>query len=265
MYGTRKSVKAVRLLLALGALFTVTVTALAERLPIKIYTTADGLGHNVVHRVVCDSRGFLWFCTREGLSRFDGYNFTNYGLDQGLPSAIINDLLETPDGQYWVATSAGLCRFNPLGKIEAGAGAIFTVYSPAEDKRSKHISTLLRDRAGHVWCGTSNGLYRCEVYGNAVNFVPVELGISDYLQSRSIECLLEDRAGRLWVGAAIGLFRLWPDGRVEAYTARNGLPGVGIYSLLEDREGRIWAGTKTGGICLLAPDPAPAHRLPSEA
>jgi hypothetical protein len=32
-----------------------------------------------------DSRGFLWFCTNEGLSRFDGYGFTNYSTDQGLP------------------------------------------------------------------------------------------------------------------------------------------------------------------------------------
>jgi streptogramin lyase len=51
----------------------------AERLPVKIYTTADGLGHNSVNRIVRDSRGFLWFCTLEGLSRFDGYSFTTYG------------------------------------------------------------------------------------------------------------------------------------------------------------------------------------------
>src|SRR6185503_9261560 len=89
--------------------------AVAERLPIKSYTTADGLPHNNVNRIVRDSRGFLWFCTFEGLSRFDGYSFTTYGIAQGLPSQVVNDLLETRDGQYWVATSAGLCRFNPNG------------------------------------------------------------------------------------------------------------------------------------------------------
>lgn len=81
--------------------------AVAERLPIKTYTTADGLGHNNVHRIVRDSRGFLWFCTFEGLSRFDGYSFTTYGLAHGLPSQVVNDLLETRDGRYWVATGAG--------------------------------------------------------------------------------------------------------------------------------------------------------------
>src|ERR1041384_3966695 len=88
-------------------------------LPLKLYTVADGLAHNVVNRIVRDSRGFLWFCTDEGLSRFDGYSFTTYGLEQGLPSAVVNDLVETRQGDYWVATANGLCYFNPLGKAPA--------------------------------------------------------------------------------------------------------------------------------------------------
>ena len=46
--------------------------ALAERLPIKSYTSADGLGSSFVNYLMRDSRGFMWFCTRDGLSRFDG-------------------------------------------------------------------------------------------------------------------------------------------------------------------------------------------------
>ena len=67
----------------------------AERLPLKTYTTADGLAHNVINKIVRDSRSFLWFCTFEGLSRFDGYTFTTYGVDAELPSPVINDLLGT--------------------------------------------------------------------------------------------------------------------------------------------------------------------------
>ncbi|MBI3950056.1 MAG: hypothetical protein HY314_06340 [Acidobacteria bacterium] len=63
---------------------TVATPLQAERLPIKVYTTADGLAQNFVNRIVRDSRGFLWFCTEDGLSRYDGYTFTNYGPEQGL-------------------------------------------------------------------------------------------------------------------------------------------------------------------------------------
>jgi ligand-binding sensor domain-containing protein len=87
----------------------------AQQLPLKSYTTADGLAHNSVNRIVRDSRGFLWFCTEEGLSRFDGYTFTNYGVEQGLPHRSVNDFLETRAGEFWLATSGGLVRFNPQG------------------------------------------------------------------------------------------------------------------------------------------------------
>src|SRR5689334_1726995 len=77
-------------------------TAFAEHLPLKPYTVADGLPNNVINKIVRDSRGFLWFCTGEGLSRFDGYSFTNYGVDQGLPHTMVNDFLETRSGEIWI-------------------------------------------------------------------------------------------------------------------------------------------------------------------
>src|SRR6187549_1172128 len=88
----------------------------AERLPLKPYATADGLAHNDVHRIVRDSRGFLWFCTAGGLSQFDGYTFRNFGTEHGLPHSSVNDLLETRGGEYWLATDGGLVRFDPKGR-----------------------------------------------------------------------------------------------------------------------------------------------------
>ena len=41
----------------------------AEQLPVKRYTTADGLAGNRVECILRDSHGFLWFGTTEGLSR----------------------------------------------------------------------------------------------------------------------------------------------------------------------------------------------------
>lgn len=88
----------------------------AEQLPLKIYTSADGLANDVVNKIVADSRGFLWFCTDDGLSRFDGYKFKNYTQEDGLPHRSITDFLETKGGTYLVATPRGLAVFNPNGK-----------------------------------------------------------------------------------------------------------------------------------------------------
>ena len=66
-----------RWICALTVLFVLTATAArAERLPIRAYTTDDGLADERIKCIVPDSRGFLWFCGADGLSRFDGRGFT---------------------------------------------------------------------------------------------------------------------------------------------------------------------------------------------
>ncbi|HYG80185.1 MAG TPA: DUF4214 domain-containing protein [Pyrinomonadaceae bacterium] len=81
--------------------------ARSEQLPVKHYTTADGLGSSKVTHIFQDSRGFLWFSTRDGLSRFDGYGFVTYDTRHGLSAPTINYLTETRAGVYWVATNGG--------------------------------------------------------------------------------------------------------------------------------------------------------------
>jgi ligand-binding sensor domain-containing protein len=82
----------------------------AERLPIQTYNTSNGLAHDRIRSIVPDSRGFLWFCTADGLSRFDGRGFVNYGLAQGLPHPSVEEIVEVGPGLYWVATVGGLAR-----------------------------------------------------------------------------------------------------------------------------------------------------------
>jgi ligand-binding sensor domain-containing protein len=52
----------------------------AEQLPIRIYRAADGLARELVQTIVADKNGYPWFGTDYGLSRFDGYALTNYGV-----------------------------------------------------------------------------------------------------------------------------------------------------------------------------------------
>src|ERR1022692_2925584 len=134
------------------------VLAHAEQLPIRIYRTADGLARDDVQSVVADKAGYLWFGTVEGLSRFDGYEFTNYGLNEGLPHASANALLLTRDGGLWIGTSRGLCRFNPESRLPSGHQ--FTVYQPSAVRGTQFIIALAEDRDGSIWCGTGAGLFR---------------------------------------------------------------------------------------------------------
>ncbi|HEY7184527.1 MAG TPA: two-component regulator propeller domain-containing protein, partial [Blastocatellia bacterium] len=254
------------------ALIAMSSLTRAERLPIKTYAIVDGLAHNKINKIVRDSRGFLWFCTGDGLSRFDGYTFTNYGTDQGLPHREVNDFLETRNGEYWVATNAGLVRFNPKAPPErrvvyinganendSRAWPMFTVIVPDEKERpARAINVLLEDHSGAVWCGSYKGLYRLDRSRGRFALRPinpVNMGMPEG-EGQNINDLLEDGGGSLWIAAPSGLYRQWPDGGAARYTRRDGLPDDFLHDLFEDHEGRLWAGTRYGGFFQFGADDA---------
>lgn len=226
----------------------------AKRLPVKAYTTADGLPRNQIYHIVRDSHGFLWVCTNEGLSRFDGYEFTNYGTEQGLPRSAVLDLIETRSGDYWAATTGGLCRFHPGPQ----SGPMFRPYRVTGDPKTEHATAVLEDRTGVIWCGTPRGLYRLEPPDSARW---IDLGVPRGSRSlTAVHELLEDRQGALWVASDSGLYRLGQDGQTRRYSTKDGLPDDDIAALREDRQGQLWVGCHTG-LCRMVPDPGASGRL----
>jgi ligand-binding sensor domain-containing protein/signal transduction histidine kinase len=209
----------------------------AKRLPIRTYTTADGLAGDQVRCIHQDSHGFLWFCTSEGLSRFDGYSFTNYQTADGLPGNVVRKLIETRQGIYWIATTEGVVRFDPRG---AGKSR-FRAYPLSAIKAVP--SELREDREGGIWCGTSNsqGVFYLGPHDTAFHHVDMP-GVDPI-----VTALLIDRRGALWIGTALGgLFRRDPDGSIHAYNTMEGLRDVSVMALMEDGKGRLWVGTRTG-------------------
>ena len=135
---------------------TVSAHVAAHELPIRTFTVADGLADNRVHRIVLDSRGLLWICTNSGISRFDGSQFHSFGVPEGLPHPIINDLLETSDGDFWVASNGGgVIRFRV-----ATAGPRYEAFSVDREPTSNRVNRLFRAVDGAVWVGTDGGLFR---------------------------------------------------------------------------------------------------------
>src|SRR5258706_13638294 len=128
------------LVLELGVLATCW-TLHGAQLPLRRYSTADGLANNAVNSIASDSRGFLWLATAEGLSRFDGYGFSNQTVGTGLPHGSVRKILISRNSNYWLATAVGLVRFRPdLPQTNAGR---MTVIQPAGKADSARITVLL--------------------------------------------------------------------------------------------------------------------------
>ena len=218
----------------------------AEQLPIRTYTTADGLPRDRVYKIVPDPRGFLWFCTYDGLSRFDGYEFVNYSVAQGLPHRVVYDLLITRNGDYWVATSAGVARFNPLA---SGSESKFKTYLPPGRPDAESITDLYEDKSATIWVGTGNGLHTLRPNGGDWQLEYVSLG-EDASEPLDVTTIVEDAPGVLWIGAEQGLFRRFSDGKVERFSTKDGLPHQHVRDILRDPDGTVWVATGLG-LCRL--------------
>jgi len=249
----------------------------AERLPIRTYTTADGLPSTFIQCIKRDSRGFLWFCTRNGLSRFDGQRFVTYGVDDGLPTTTVNDLLEARDGTIWVATNGGgVCRFNPAAsrfhddtpagsrldqasKRLTGGDRLFTAHAVGATRASNRVNALFEDRAGYIWAATDAGVFRLLDQKNDPAFESVPLRPPIVPNSVvAITSVTGDAEGSVWIGTGLGLIRRLPDGRLLHYISMSDDMNR-VRALLTDPAGLVWAATDGGILALRA---VPAAEIP---
>ncbi|HEX7844970.1 MAG TPA: two-component regulator propeller domain-containing protein, partial [Chitinophagaceae bacterium] len=98
------------LLITTTLLTALDLALLAQQVNIRRYSIEDGLVNNDVLNIYQDQQGFIWLCTRGGLSRYDGSRFTNYTTASGLDQDMINDIIEVAPQEFIIAqNSDGPC------------------------------------------------------------------------------------------------------------------------------------------------------------
>ena len=70
----------------------------------KNYTTSDGLVQGTIKTIYQDSKRRMWFGTAEGVSIYDGTEFSNYGIAEGLSRPVITSFYELIPGIMLVGT-----------------------------------------------------------------------------------------------------------------------------------------------------------------
>jgi ligand-binding sensor domain-containing protein len=242
-------------LLIVAAVLARGTAAQARELPLRFFTTADGLGDNRVKRILLDSRGLLWVGTNSGISRFDGSQFQSFGVADGLPFPIINDLLETPEGDLWLASNGG-------GVIRvrlAAAGPRFESFSVSGAPTSNRVNKFYRAGDGTVWAGTDGGLFRISSSQERLVFDRVGLKRAQPDESVQVWTFANDSENTLWVGTRFGLLRLLPDGRIVSHPLRQGVETDHVFSLLYTPEdGLLWVGHESG-LAIFKPPPASSY------
>ncbi|MFL6468331.1 MAG: two-component regulator propeller domain-containing protein, partial [Pyrinomonadaceae bacterium] len=238
---------------AMAVIVVFASTILAVRLPVKKYTSADGLGSGFVDFLYRDSRGFMWFCTRDGLSRFDGSKFVTYRIgDVNSPPGIEN-IFESRDGTYFVSTTTGVYRFDPSALAEPRNDSPYLNAERVTGSRGD----MMEDHSGTMYIGSAGLFKRVDADGK-VEFERVELGLPDNPKATFVIFDLEETIdGSLWMNTSWGIVRKLADDRIVFYPYHEYITG-GSTTMLADRNGRIWI-SRSANLIVMKPEPVSAY------
>ena len=161
---------------------------------------------------------------------FHHYVRNVWSIQQGLPQITVQAIVQDHQGYIWVATQAGLARFD---------GARFTSFTPENEVALPGIwiRSLMVDSGGRVWIGTYKGV---AVYENG-RFRTIPMADSKQYPALDIHAMIEDE-GRIVAATTSGVFDL-VDGKL---VHRAGSPSPAT-SLLKNADG-LWIGTMGGAF-----------------
>ncbi|HXG00182.1 MAG TPA: two-component regulator propeller domain-containing protein [Bacteroidota bacterium] len=246
------------------------------RLLLKNYTTHDGLPDARVAPIMQDSKGYLWFGTQAGLTRYDGKEFKTFGGAKEVPGIFGRSICEDHRGAIWFAFTG----FARGGLLRYFNGTV-TEFPQVLDKLGGEAGSVIEDSEHALWVGSSQGLIRMIAQDSARNvwriesfeplfatalfvdkdrrvwiatfagdlyvydgktLTPKASGLSPSIRPYAI---YQDSNNNLWVGGIFGA-AIIRDSGIQRFDTTHGLPARGVWCFAEDNNGNFWVGTANG-------------------
>jgi ligand-binding sensor domain-containing protein/signal transduction histidine kinase len=239
----------------------------AQSIRINAVTPPEGKTFLHITGIVQDKQGYMWFGSKKGLYRYDGYNFISYKNDPLTLNSLGNNSLEClavdSSGILWIGSfGSGLDRFDPITER-------FTHFrhdSTNEASLSNDtVTAILADSKGILWIGTSGGLDRLDPTTN--KFIHYRHAVNDpaSLSFNEVRVIYEDHQGTLWIGTGSpypGSGWSPDDGGLNKMDAKTGkftrylhhpgdphsLINNKVAAIFEDSKGIFWIGTAGDGL-----------------
>lgn len=218
------------------------ISSLINNFQFDAYTTDNGLSDNFISKVVTDKKGFLWIATKNGLSRYDGYDFKNYtpipGDTNSLRSIWVTDLLLDEQGTLWISTEGGLCYYDALFDrfhYINGAGNMHVLYKAPLCKGNDQQT---------LWLAAEDGLFRIDT--RTKTYVHV---LKEHIPDP--QCLVYDKKRLLAGTRTSGIFSFDADSKAFRQLPVTVLPAdAQTIDFYKDPDGTIYAGTNAGLLAI---------------
>jgi len=202
------------------------------------YQVENGLSNNAVICSLQDKRGFMWFGTKDGLNRFDGYSFkifrNNPEDSTSIGNNFIHTLYEDPNGTLWVGTENGLYQYETFTES-------FRLLQPAPKGQ---IRAIQADSKGNLWFVSGFSLFQYTP-GKKLRYYDVDT----FFEASSL-CLSSD--GNLWVATTNGLLKKYDPrtnsfGSYDVFLHSKRAASKWIEKIYNTQDGNILVGTSNQG------------------
>ncbi|HEY5591453.1 MAG TPA: two-component regulator propeller domain-containing protein [Paludibacter sp.] len=216
------------------------------------FKVENGLSENSVFCSIQDSRGFMWFGTKDGLNRFDGQSFSVYHNIPKDKNSIGNNFIrsfhEDKSNTLWVGTEKGVYLYSYLKNT-------FQYFDKKTDKNeniSQSVNAITEDLKGNKWIATTSGLFKYETATGKLKSYLHNANDKNSISSNFINCVVCDNKGIVWIGTlSNGLCRYNPQkNNFTTYTFSNAKKSYSnsVLRILEDSQGNLILGTVSEGL-----------------
>ena len=193
-----------------------------------------GLSNNAILCSVQDQDGFIWFGTRDGLNRFDGYRFKNFfhesENEKSLGSNLIHSLMVRKTNEIWVGTDQGIYIYDPQQEE-------FSLFDKVYKSESLQIS---EDHRGNIWFISNSSLNKYDPKTQHVDKTYAER----WKEKTHAFCI--DQNNEVWIGLKESICNI---NSGKEYTFSNGKQFTGrVEELFVDDDNNIWIGTSHHGV-----------------
>lgn len=233
-----------------------------ENIKFKHLSSDDGLSQNFVSCILQDQKGFMWFGTKDGLNRYDGYSFVVYQHDPFDTTTIsdnfITSLFEDSRGYIWVGTLNG-----SLNIFERETETFHHIQYRSKISKivnTDEIKAIDEDLKGNIWIATrGEGLFKLSLKTNNAfditykQFIS-QLDIPGSISNNIVSTLFIDSKNVLWVGTLTGLDKFnMNDETFTHYNIQTRNPKApandfdnAVLSIYECSDGNLWLGSLSG-------------------
>ncbi len=199
-----------------------------------------------VEAIVQDPEGRVWMTRSQirdaegSLCEVVGNTQRCHGAADGIPFAYAQPLFSDTQGNLWIGSSLGLCRW------KSGDAKTYIIKALMRVKGLAGVSAIALGNEGSVLVGMRQ-------QGKGLGLQELREGVwQDYIlpgldgPEIHVSTMLRDHEGDLWVGTANnGLYRVHA-GQADHFGSADGLSSDAVQGLYEDREGDLWVATSRG-------------------